>query len=1577
MWELKENKWEKVNGDLDKSNYNVIRQDLEDIRFYSKCLKGISYNSIDNLSDLYSVLNVEKDWTFANDLDFSITGNTYSHVIDETTIDSEWLKFNTEYGMTLKTNFTPEKVINDSLKNFIQVDLATTEMINLNETRGIKIDGKLIKNGQKILVKDQIDLTVLSNNVDPNTFFISNFYPTEDGTSPNTEYFFYNENNGIYEVQDNQLIKLEFSYDEIVNKSIYVKLGNNNRDKQYKLSRLLNGFYPEFGQPMEFLEKKNWLVRNEFQYQDIFEININSSIEDIDNNRKVFVGDFGSIFIWDNNSERLNLIRNKFKVNLTSIDQIDDYYIAVGEKGTILRIDKDSLNIEIIEKGIFDFTSVDFFNNKRGIVCGFESIYYTNNSGRNWEKIEIENSKNHRYNSVNYWSINSAYIVGDNGIIINLSWENNNWTSSLKIYEKIENPNEIFENVWDYKKSFYDSDKGHFFLGEQIIYRDLMGNIFFIENDQLIKDIEIISDNIYLIGSSFKLLDFNSFTTIPDSNIITASSSVIDNNSYNSIEKDSNDNLDITGDHFIITNYDVNLDEFNSLTDDFETTSRLMFLDYDIGSKLNFYKNNEYRLPNSEIITVSNTSVVSGISQIEFYSKSNETSWLDYYKDILKEEYDGNNIEFNHIFSVTSDDQTTVTSATGIDGLFGTISSTFSSSETLHLGYHDNENWMVIKNDSIDIEESDVISIESDILDGRFICVNVKEINGQFYSYFKTRFNMEIEQEFFNNSDSIIINNLNKFNINAALLSELYQKMNKHYIGDGYLFNEIDNRNVTQNLSIIGSESDIEVNPLYNNKTAYYNLELNIVDNRGRASNSWLLEYDENFLNFGYTPQYNILDFLSSVDPLFTPTYEFLALPQFAGIEAATYPILDSSKPILVGPLKDVGIQSSLAAKNIISFSEDYKSYWETLWVNTFVDINFNELSPVVSYNFEKLLIIEKGWDQESNRYYIKFNKEIDVPSAITGEIDILSRRKLEQISHDLNELNNIQTNFDNDRLTYRKKLNFKFYTDSYSRVLLSDKNIKDNLSGIVYTDYNNNLSSNITNIEKKLNFNVEVVDDSGVAKLIFDSTDNIENIKISDYLILSDSSPNIYSGYHLIDNIDYDNNEITLSSQFLGNSTVTVTYYDFDRNLFFLPTDLIDIGIDAKSKISVDIKPDMVKVSDKFELVNIDTKKFRFNLIDGLTLGHIVEKFPWLLEAELTDATIGQDEDGPIFYKGIWECGRWFKGKWMSGQWLSGQWYDGIFNSYQVSVNKISADVDFNVKGDGSFWYNGDFRGGIMNYAQFYGGTFVDGKSFNLNWFDGTHQNGEWTDGHFKSGLWIDGIWNSGIFEATQGDSIWLSGTWLSGDFKNGQWLNGKFSNRKGLARFGVNPTNSRKAIWEGGEWVSGEIHSILNKNINDITIPSDNHKFTIFKTGKINNIDFWGGTLLVSDFNMGNFIDGICKPIDSSYMSAQPNNNEIYLNNRWYFRRNDKIWLTDSSDNQWEEHMINNVIYDIENDITTVILYDNITLPITQNLSIVTRFKDANWVNGVMFNSIFLSNIFSGGMWLNGYFGSNAKWG
>mgnify|MGYP000976604533 CR=1 FL=1 len=79
---------------------------------------------------------------------------------------------------------------------------------------------------------------------------------------------------------------------------------------------------------------------------------------------------------------------------------------------------------------------------------------------------------------------------------------------------------------------------------------------------------------------------------------------------------------------------------------------------------------------------------------------------------------------------------------------------------------------------------------------------------------------------------------------------------------------------------------------------------------------------------------------------------------------------------------------------------------------------------------------------------------------------------------------------------------------------------------------------------------------------------------------------------------------------------------------------------------------------------------KYRFRLVDGLNVEQLAIQFPWILEAEISEAVLGLDDNGLVWYSGTWECGRWFGGTWYSGSWLSGDWYGGNWYSKTIKDN-------------------------------------------------------------------------------------------------------------------------------------------------------------------------------------------------------------------------------------------------------------------------------------------------------------------
>lgn len=1604
MWVQDRNtkKWKLKEDRLDKSIYNSIRQDLEDLRFYSKCLDSTTYLPIDSLDNIYKPLSFKDDNSWKVVSSFSSSPNIGDLDIDDNTINTTYSNYLKEEGFTIKNKFTPEKTIKKSL-NFIEVDLVTDEPILdlLGNNPGLKIDNVRVKNGHKILVKNQINTVTLSNSVDPNTFFQGNFYVvTEDSNV--TTYFFYNEQNGIYEFINNKLVKLDYLTDYETNYrfSVVAKLGEENVGKEFFLSRLNNGYYPidDNNTPIEFLDKKNWLLRNKIEYQNVLDIDFTSSLKhDVQivgsysvPERVIFVGEFGSIYI--SQGGELNIIFNDYKYDLKEITQTDSYYWAVGQRGRVLRINKNNFEIkEIVLDTLFDLNSIDFFNEQRSVVVGdYNKIFYTTNQWRSWDVIEFQEYENRNLNSVKFINLNRFIVTGNNGLILEVYKDSDGqWVKEVIEPIRIESQFDEFDLVEDIfgfilfnfntpspnwnVTTFGANKRGKIFFGTNntIIIKDDNNfspyDFLYLESPIPIGDIKsavLIDDVIYLVANGLYEIDLNNYlTTFTDSNIIEGTPTLINSTVYNDVKAFNNELL-LVSNNLTLNNLNINLgtlDDYVTQTFLDKVKPKMLYLNYDMGSKLNFYGDDlEYRLPNS--ITFSTCSF--GTSSNVFESKSGELSWLDYDKDGLKTFlYNGtfstpNLVEYNTEFRYTSiSNEEVIIGASQSTNLEQDVQNLLdlnppSSSFTMYIY----DKYMIIQS-QMETELGDVISLESDIVNGLFIVNRVEVLGGDQYLYTEAFFDETISNSILSSFDPIIIKNLNTYIDNADFI----ESFNKHFISKSYTVSEL-----------IGGTCSINViEAKYSMYNAYYNLELQ-VDNVE-------MNYSNIFNDFKYTARYNIMDYLENINPsVFTPSKTFYSMPSLEGIDISVPPAPTINASIVVD-------------ENKIQFHPNIEFEYNSFWNNTFINVNIYGDTNLTT---EKLLIINKYYSEDIDRYIIEVHKEIDVPNNPTT-IDLVSRRTLLEISSDLNELNNIQRNESQSTFglfnNYRNEIRTKFTTDSYSKIMLSDSDIKNELTALIYTDKENDMSLNVINLAEILEFDIIEIDNQPIfmstrARV---NTNVPHNLNIGDYVIIETENL-IYNGLRVVDDI-ISPTQFTITETFSGNGgSGTYTVNKFDPYFNFKPLDIIDVSSDLKGKIAVKIENrNIERVGREVNLRSIDFNNFKFNLIDGLYLELVAEKFPWVLEAEIEDATIGQDSDGIIFYNGLWECGRWFGGKWYSGIWLGGEFYDGEWFSNKVIITKISGKVDTNlISNEYSLWYGGNFHNGTWYDGKWFGGRFINGEWRNGLWFNGRWEQGLWLNGEFKRGVWIFGEWYNGKFNCSEGLSTWLDGTWFGGDFECGVWKMGKFiqDQENILSRFGVSPTNSRKAIWESGIFLSGEVHSILNI-IDSEVVASDNNKFTIWKTGIFVNGVWYGGNAFNIKWKNGIWVDGVVNDINILEIFNDTNGDGVIkLEGVFPFLIDSDIYIIDNNvggtysflgtDSNIGNYNVKNIEFEFINDIevnTYLTTYDSFPV-VGSNVDnkIVSKFSKVNWINGIWNNGIFDGYNFNGGIFIKGVFSS-----
>lgn len=1555
MWEYNNDskKWVSITDSISKVDFDYLKEELSLTRYYSRCLSGSTYTLQQDLSDIYATSYKPRNWYIS--LEGSVYTDTslpleYANPITNATL-TDYNKFISEYGLTMKNLFTPSCLIKDT-DNYKYVDVATTGIINFSLiTKDYYIDGVRLLNGHRILVKDQTTNVVLLNTADPNTYFTSNYVIIEDlgGT---IEYQYYNNTNGIYVYNDGVLTRdtdLDL-YDNTIQYSVNVKLGEVNISKQFHLSRLLNGYYPTVDKdPIEFKENKNWILRNAIDYNNLYEINyydiIKNPIETcvLDGftysipERIISIGEFGVIL---NTQEGVsNIINNKYHVNLRSITQTSNYYWVCGDDGILLKIRKYDFNIEKISiDTTYKLKSISFIDDLNGLVVGeLNTIFTTKDGGETWDKVQFEAFNLYNYNSVVYDN-NTFYVGGDNGVFISFNKISNGWKPYKRriakinyeeylLVEDINNLHKVNDLIYITTNEgniiIYDINN-HYNLPTDFVYMNF--NINYSDIRKIINK----GDIFYFIGENVYSFDINNYTNTDNTtNIINGQAADLVYSIYvNSLFNYNDTNLLICGNNSLlgINDYITDFITFDSTFED-RLKPKMLILDYDIASKLNFFDDfGNYRLPiNATFSSTNNISITDIV---------NQKSWLTYYKDSIKTfEYCSSTplnpeILFSTTFTKSSINTTETILSNYISNSYEDIKLLMPTTQGRYNSVglpsiaNPNSTYKILLYDYLLIYKvssnypvsiGDVMRIESDVIDTNLIVNKIVNFDSIKYLYMYSEFNETINTDL---KIGLTITNLNIYLSNTELIS----KFNKHFISNGY------------NLEY---DDVFTISSVFNTNTAYYNLQINITTDLDNKS----MLYKDSFLNFGYSPTYNIKDYLMNINTNLDK--EYLTMPIY--------------RNMTLGALTTTSIYKEY---NKLLFGTDLKLEYDTIFINTFVDIMINSVTT------SKLLVMKKYYDSITDSYVIEFHKEIE--GSNIGTIDIISRRTLQQISDDLSILNNIQQNksksnsymdMGDNYYSYENELKFKIPTDSYAKILLSDYTIVSNLSSILYVDYKNELALNITSFDE--NKEILIINTSEYMNKIYITCLEKHGLETGDSINLYLGDGFIYNGYHNIERInDYD---LLTSIDYVPTTIGYLKYVKNDPFLNYQPVDLIDLGINGEGKQAIELSIENVEYkNNKYGLYNINYDKYRFRMVDGLNIKTINDNFPWILEAEISDAILGIKDNKLIWYRGTWLCGRWFGGIWESGSWKSGDWYSGVWNSNYITDNILSVEVDYNtVDNKLSVWYDGRWFGGTWNNGTWNNGRFYDGVWNNGVWCDGIWNNGTWNNGFFSGGVWVNGTWNNGIFNCDLGPAYWLTGRWMGGDFENGMWYDGIWEQRNNISRFGTKAFNSRTANWQNGTWLDGVFSS------GSIDSVSDNHKYSIWKTGKWSSGKWYGGIAYYMNSKNITWYGGILEEIEVIGI----NNNTIIINGIFKFKIGDSITLL--KDNISTDYIVLQVA---ENTNTTELMinfdFNTIINNIDTGYRLVSVFDNIYWESGIWTNGIFRYGTWLGGIWYNGIF-------
>ena len=758
--------------------------------------------------------------------------------------------------------------------------------------------------------------------------------------------------------------------------------------------------------------------------------------------------------------------------------------------------------------------------------------------------------------------------------------------------------------------------------------------------------------------------------------------------------------------------------------------------------------------------------------------------------------------------------------------------------------------------------------------------------------------------------------------------------------------------------------------------------------------------YSDSYNSFGYVPNYNLLNYLNNINNVFTASKVFHTMPQYVGLPG------NNAGGFTYSNIYYDSNSGTSWPRNQIMFGSGLKYEWDTLWVNTFVDLTIT--TTLGTYVRNQMLIINKYYDTNLDGYIITFNDRIlSVTNTGVISVSIVSRNSLEQISDDLKLFDSLNKPYINKSYHfnyYENPIKTKINTDSYTKILLSDGDIKKYLTGIIYTNADNKLLLNTINVNTTrdivINNTFNYSSLLGLNTIVNNdvSTEQLAFITFNGGTGSSQQLNPSYSGVHNINPIDDYN--IYVNTPHLSDPSVSDTgllrLYNFDPFFNYNPVSLIDVGFDGMYKIPIKLQENnLLKQGLSASLINYSTNKPVFRLLNGLDINQISTNYHWLLEAEITDGIIGLDTNGIVWYSGIWESGRWFGGTWYSGQWLSGDWYNGTWSSMYITDNIISIEIGKNtISNESSIWYNGRWFDGTWN-----GGTWLNGRRYNGDWNNGLWYNGIWNDGNwhkgqFMGGIWVQGNWDTGIFNSSNKPSFWINGKFNSGDFQNGMWYNGEFGqNYSVLSKFGALASNSRNATWHGGVFASGNFYSYENISATDSTITvSDVHKYSVWKTGIFSQGNFYGGIVYNMNCQNGIWHGGIVQDIEIIGVSS-PSASTVTLNGVFRFNIGDYINIIGDGSttayynlgnyNNPGKYRIANSYIDLSKNWTVITLdYNFSTLAFTSpynatasynvntGMRAVSRFKDTNWKSGIWYNGVFESGAFESGIWYDGLF-------
>lgn len=1458
-----------------------------------------------------------------------------------------------DYNYSLKTYFSPTKAVEKQLNNFKMVDLATT--VNIPVSVFIinpEIDGFITKIGHRVLFKNQNDST----------------------------------ENGIYVytidqkfVRENDLLDINSSYRAIY----HVKLGVINKEKQFFLLRdSIDAKYPTISanDNLYFDENHNYLLRHKLEYKNLSDV----EFEDLDvTNSNIFpypskiyaVGEYGLYFITDGITSYAKELGTRERLNSIFIGR--DFLNAetgnvwiCGRRGTILHSINNSIDfVEQKSNTNQDLFDVSFVDANFGMIVGsLGTILWSNTGGLIWKNdltLSAENLQKN-LNSVKFYAANKAIIVGDRGIVFLLTYTNNIWTSQkVDIVKSVDNVTsyvinkdlksvDYFENTIANTKTAYivGSDNTLFTLNlddTSTIYLDVkfyqttnIAHSTTKYNTCLWKNI----DNRLLLGgdsSDVYEVDFSIFSLIPNTNIyqtLVDYSLVISPNYGSNIKPKNVKSLKFfdLANYYYLAGDNGALGEFRQSTaytfNPFYSAglfpSKLLVLDAKIADKMYFsddngepvYPNTLKNLSSGSIVNFIDYTNPSSTDILNFYSiEKTFFDYLDYYAPVphnrIFKPYDPT-VNTNYVYGSTS-----------LTGYFNITNYINSNTKIV---FYDNETSLIMIDSVFNVVAGDNIrlyiidSTETLVfLDETFLVKSVLGTTVTIDAVFDENFKNDLYNSVI--PFKLRVKNLNCYPFNLSMTKEqvvngLIDVLTQHSLSNFYEFK----------YSNPSSYYGIEIKVKNVSWTKYINGKTDISLFSGFLSTTinYLLDYKNTVNLFKYGPRYNVLDFLNGINnSIFVPNKTF-NMPQNTFVYEGS-PLLNTQFVFNV---------------NTIVMGSSFQPLYDTFFVNTFVDIK--NIGPNTIKT--RSLLVDKYVNVTNGitRYHFVF--DFDLQSYFSGVITsdnifIRSRNKLSEISTDLRYADDRQLDLfyiPTDVITSKSFFNAseKFNTDSYSKILSSDIDVRNYCSGVIYTDDKFDLTFNLFKIDGDPNFNFQPVDiyDIGIDPKIKNAI-SISRFNYDKFVVPS-TNPHEGLKLHDVDFTKYNFRLVDgLTLQLLSQKYTWLLEAEIENAI---------IGEDNRGLVWY--SGDWICGTWK------DGTWYSGRFFDGIWVNGIWDSRQ--IEDRIFSVLVKSNTS--LVYS------QWFNGTWITGEWFNGTWFNGSWN---------------NGTWDNGHWldgtrYNGRWNNGVWEGGNWINGVWYNGR-FNTDNVFSTWYNGFWYGGDFENGLWKNGEFNQlrvrnaipiisrfGTKSTAQQKSIWEHGVFIRGEFhsflnldvdgnplpsisyKNSVWLAGHWKN--GIVYGGT----FKQGVWDTGVWKRGYVEGGLSLTPTLLIQPD-------LSTTR------WLLTLTPTNPHK-------MKKGDDFYIIGTPNHLLPTSNFMDYLGLN----TVPKKHKIYNVELNGNIIVEIiDPSFTPLILNINNTNSGYVDLYSVFTIKDMTWSGGIFNNGLWLNGTWLNGMWVDGIW-DNGVW-